>query len=194
MSNRFLAPRRWLSRLGGALLMCGAAGLAVAHSESDATGGYALIDCEHPGPKVATELPAEIAASGILQCTPSMHMIVANGVWNWRYPGSFFDRPFIPAHAPKASQGQAGARFFTRFETRELNAEQIRARHEQFAAELPTYPDTAPPARMLQLVAINDLGHELDAYYGFRSERDGWVVLCTPACATENMFLIEKAD
>jgi hypothetical protein len=123
-----------------------------------------------------------------------MHMIVANGTWNWRYPGSFFDRPFIPAYAPKASQGKAGARFFTRFETRELAPEEIRARHEQFAAELPTYPDAAPPARMLQLVAVNDLGHELDAYYGFRSERDGWVVLCTPACATENMFLIEKVD
>jgi hypothetical protein len=185
--------KRILTLLAG-VLICGAISPVAAHSESEDSPGPSLIDCEHPGKNVATELPPEIAASGYLQCTPSMHMIVANGTWNWRYPGSFFDRPFIPAYAPLASQGQGGTRFFTRFETRELDAAEIRTRHEKFAAELPTYREKEVPARILQLVAINDLGHELDAYFGFRSERAGWVVLCTPACATENMFLIEKID
>lgn len=192
MSIRFLALLG--SALSGGVLFCGAAGLAAAHSESEGASGFALIDCEHPAQNVATELPPEIAASGFLQCTPSMHMIVANGAWTWRYPGSFFDRPFIPAYAPQASQGQGGTRFFTRFETRELSPDEVRERHEKFVAELPTYREKVAPVRVLQLVAINDLGHELDAYFGYRSEREGFVVMCTPACATENMFLIEKVE
>jgi hypothetical protein len=192
VSIRFMALLCGVAFSGSLIL--GAAVPAGAHSESEGGPGYALIDCDHPAKEVVTELPPEIAASGYIQCTPSMQMIVSNGAWNWRYPGSFFDRPFIPAYAPQASQGQGGARYFTRFETRELDAGEIRERHEKFAAELPTYREKALPSRILQLVAINDLGHELDAYFGFRSERDGWVVLCTPTCATENMFLIEKVE
>jgi hypothetical protein len=34
----------------------------------------------------------------------------------------------------------------------------------------------------------------LDAYFGFRSDDDGWVVLCTPECAPEYLFLMQKID
>jgi hypothetical protein len=169
-----------------------ACGLALAHPEDDKAAPHAVIDCEHPAPGTATELPAEIADIAYLQCTPAMQMLVANEGWSWRYPGSFFDRPFIPAYAPEASQGTGGARYFSGFSTRDLSADEVRERHAQFARTLPNYRQDAAPERIVMLEAKNDLGHVVDAYFGFRSGDSGWVVMCTPQCAPENMFLIQK--
>lgn len=169
-----------------------ACSVALAHPESEGAAHHAGIDCEHPAPGVVTELPAEIASIAYLQCTPAMQMIVANEGWSWRYPGSFFDRPFIPAYAPEASHGTGGARYFAAFATRDLSAEEVRERHDLFARTLPNYRQDAVPARILMLEAKNDLGHEIDAYFGFRSGDSGWVVMCAPQCAPENMFLIQK--
>ena len=65
---------------------------------------------------------------------------------------------------------RGGPRYFTEFTVTELTATDARKRHETFAKDLPTYRETAPPARLVKRVAHNDLGHELDAYFGFRSD------------------------
>ncbi len=181
-------------RLSVGLLLSLAAVQALPNPETEGGSEYALIDCEHPAANVATVLPAAIAGPAQIECNPMRQSLVANEGWTWRYPGSYFDRPFIPAYAPRASLGEAGARFFTGFRSVELSQPDIRKQHEKFAREIPTYPEQAAPARIIKLVATNDLGHELDAYFGFRSERKGWVVLCAPDCAPENLFLIEKAE
>ncbi|HEX7810990.1 MAG TPA: hypothetical protein VF460_03695 [Burkholderiales bacterium] len=169
-----------------------AAILASAHSENE-SAKYAPIDCDHPAPGVVTALPEILAGPAYLQCTPAFQQIVSSDAWSWRYPGSFFERPFIPAYAPTPSHGHGGARYFTGFEAVELDANELRAQHERFKS-IPTYRESTVPVRILKLVATNDLGHELDAYFGFRSEREGWVVMCTPDCAPENMFLIERRE
>lgn len=181
-------------RLSLGLVLSLASVQAMPHSETEGDAGYAVIDCEHPAANVATALPPALASPAHLQCTPGFQQIVSNDGWSWRYPGSFFDRPFIPAYAPKLSHGKGGPRFFTGFEAQDLDGAEVSALHERFARELPTYRQQAAPERILKLVAINDLGHALDAYFGFRSEREGWVVLCTPDCAPENFFLIEKTE
>lgn len=181
-------------RVSLGLLLSLAAVESLPHSETEGGPGYAVIDCEHPAANVVTALPPAVSSPAHLQCTPAFQQIVSNDGWTWRYPGSYFDRPFIPAYAPRLSHGKGGPRFFTGFETQELSPDEVRAQHDRFTKDIPTYREKAAPARILKLVATNDLGHELDAYFGFRSEREGWVVLCTPDCAPENLFLIEKAE
>lgn len=181
-------------RLSLGLLLFLASVPAMPGSESEDGQGYTVIDCEHPAANVATALPVAVASPARIECNPMRQSLVANEGWTWRYPGSYFDRPFIPAYAPQASWGHGGARFFTSFSAVELPEPEIRKQHEKFARELPTYRDKTAPARILKLVATNDLGHELEAWFGFRSGREGWVVICTPDCAPENFFLIEKAE
>lgn len=166
---------------------------ALAHSETEATGP-ALLDCGHPPETLVTALPEQVAKVASVECNPSAQTIVARDGWSWRYPGSFFDRPIIPAYAPMDSRHREGPRYFTEFSATELTAADARKRHETFAKDLPTYRETAPPVRLVKLVAHNDLGHELDAYFGFRSDGNGWVVLCAPECAPEYLFLIQKID
>jgi len=73
-------------------------------------------------------------------------MIVAAEGWVWRFPGSYFDRPSIPAYSPVESRPEAGGRYFTGFKATELSAGEIRKLHETFGKTLVTYTDASPPA------------------------------------------------
>jgi len=175
------------------LFLSFAAAQALAHSEGE-TSGPVLLDCEHPPQLLVKMLPEALAKVASVECNPSAQTIVARDGWSWRYPGSFFDRPIIPAYAPMDSRQTGGPRYFTEFKATELSAADARKRHEMFAKDLPTYRETSPPMRLVKLVAHNDLGHEMDAYFGFRSDGGGWVVLCAPECAPEYLFLMQKID
>jgi len=166
---------------------------ASAHSEAEAPAG-GILDCEHPPRNLVHSLPEQIAMAATVICTPSAQMIVAGEGWSWRFPGSFFDRPSIPAYSPIESRPEAGGRYFTGFKATELSGSEIKELHETFAKLLVTYTDTSPPARIVKLVARNDQGHPMDAYFGFKSQSDGWVALCAPDCAPEFFFLINRHD
>jgi len=178
---------RWLPLL---LLL---ASQVCAHSEGEAPAG-SILDCEHPPKNLTHALPEQVAMAATVVCMPSAQMIVANDGWSWRFPGSYFDRPSIPAYSPVESRSQAGGRYFTGFNATELSAGEIRKLHETFIKTLATYPDALPPARIVKLVARNDQGHPMDAYFGFRSASEGWVALCAPDCAPEFFFLINRQD
>jgi hypothetical protein len=166
---------------------------ALAHSESAApTDG--VIDCEHPPKNMARALPKQMAGTASIICTPSTQMIVAQERWAWRFPGSFFDRPSIPAYSPVESRPTAGGRYFVGFSVNELSATEIKKLHETFTRMLVTYTGTAPPQRIVKLVARNDQGHSMDAYFGFNSRNQGWVALCAPDCAPEMFFLTNRHD
>ena len=166
---------------------------AFARSEAEAPAPD-ILDCEHPPRKLVHVLPEQLAKAATVICTPSAQMIVAGEGWAWRFPGSYFDRPSIPAYSPLESRPQAGGRYFTGFKATELSGAEIKKLHDTFVKTLVTYPDAQPPARIVKLVARNDQGHPMDAYFGFRSQSEGWVALCAPACAPEYFFLIKRHD
>jgi len=166
---------------------------AFADSAAQALAGD-LLDCEHTPENLTHALPNQIAMAATVICMPSAQMIVAGQGWVWRFPGSFFDRPSIPAYSPLESRGDAGGRYFTGFQATELSGLQIKTLHETFAKTLATYTDASPPARIVKLVARNDQGHPMDAYFGFRSQNEGWVALCAPECTPEFFFLINRQD
>jgi hypothetical protein len=176
------------------LFLCfAAAHAALAHSEGE-TSGPGLLDCEHPPQSLVKMLPEAVAKVASDECNPSVQAIAAGDAWSWRYPGSFFDRPIIPAYAPMDSHQTGGPRYFTAFKATEFSVTGARKRHEMLAKDLPTYLEMAPPARLVKLLAHNDLGHELDAYFGFCSDGGGWVGLGAPECLPEHLFLMQKID
>ena len=150
------------------------------------------LDCQHPPKNIARKLPKDIAVAATILCTPSSQLISAKDGWVWRYPASYFDRPSIPAYAPALSRGQARGRYFTGLKATQLSKAEMGALHLRFTASLSTYADRKAPTRVVLLKAKNDLGHSLEAYFGFDSKDDGWVAVCTPACAPEYFFLINR--
>jgi len=167
---------------------------AFAHGGEDAAGDDALLDCEHPPKDLAKTLPNQLASAATILCTPSAQMIVAPDGWVWRFPGSFFDRPSIPAFAPVESRSNAGGRYFTGFKAADLSDGEIKSLHERLATTLVTYTDAAPPDRIIKLVARNDQGYPMDAYFGFKSGSEGWVALCAPDCVPEFFFLTKHQE
>ena len=163
---------------------------AFAHSDGQAPEG--LLDCEHPPADFARALPQSLADAATLLCMPAAQMIVARDGWAWRFPGSFFDRPSIPAYTPVESAG--AGRYFTGFKATELSRAEIKSLHESLVKDLVTYTDSAPPERIVKLVAYNDQGYSMDAYFGFKSADEGWVALCAPACAPEFFFLMNRLN
>jgi len=166
---------------------------AFAHSDAEAPAG-SLLDCEHPPENLTHELPKQVAMAAAVLCTPSAQMIVAGDGWVWRFPGSFFDRPSIPAYSPVESRTEAAGRYFTGFTATELSTGEIRKLHETFARTLTTYAHASLPTRIVKLVAMNDRGYPMDAYFGFKSQSEGWVALCAPDCVSEFFFLINRLD
>jgi hypothetical protein len=179
---------RWLP-----LLLLVVALQAFAHSETEAPAA-GILDCEHPPKNLKHVLPKLVAKAATVICTPSAQMIVAAEGWIWRFPGSYFDRPSIPAYSPVESRSQASGRYFSGFQATELSGSEIKKLHDTFVKTLVTYPDAQPPARIVKLVARNDHGIPMDTYFGFRSQSEGWVAVCAPDCAPEFFFLINRHD
>ncbi len=86
----------------------------------------------------------------------------------------------------------AGGRYFTAFEATELAAGEIEKLHASFTETLATYADQTVPRRIVKLVAHNDHGHSMDAYFGFKTPGEGWVAVCAPDCMPEFFFLINR--
>ncbi len=164
---------------------------AFAHSDADAPAAGTL-DCDHPPKDLARMLPKPVAGAATIVCTPSTQMISPHDGWTWRFPGSYFDRPSIPAYSHVESRGDASGRYFTKFEAKELSAGEIGKLHQKFTQSLATYPESKAPPRIVKLVARNDKGHVVDAYFGFKSKDEGWVAVCAPECAPEFFFLINR--
>jgi hypothetical protein len=168
-----------------------AAAPAHAHPE-DEVQGPSVIDCDHPPETMIKTLPAAFEGIGRLACSASGQSIVAHPDWSWRFPASIFVRPSIPAFTPAQSQTIVGARHFTGFEEADVSAAEAQALHRRFSQTVSTYNQSEPPQILKKLLAKNDLGHQFEIYFGLKSKRDGWVVLCDPDCAPEYVFVVEK--
>ncbi len=115
-----------------------------------------------------------------------------NDDWVWRYPNSYFDRPFISAFSPRTRKAETGIRFFRRISAYEADqAERLEA-YEKIFKNLRNFPDKHPPKRMIRMDTVNDIKDETQIYFGFNSDDTGWAVVCSPDCAPEYFFLIEK--
>ena len=173
-----------------ALAACSAL-LAHAHQEatSDAPSGY---DCEHPPTDAVTDLPGLLGAVGRLVCLPAGPGILANQGWTWRYTGSFFEMPAIPAHAHVDSAGMAPPFYFTEVSARELSADEAAGVSDDLAKEVETYRPTGSLAGMTVVDAVNNYGKGITVFMPMQSETDGWLIVCTPQCRSDYVIVVSK--
>ena len=115
-----------------------------------------------------------------------------NDDWIWRYPNSYFDRPFISAFSPRTRKVEPGIRFFRRISAYEADAAERQEAYETIFKNLRNFPDKQAPKRMIRMDTVNDIKDETQIYFGFNSEEAGWAVVCAPDCGPEYFFLIEK--
>ena len=165
------------------LLLCAPA-LALAHSDSHEAEEEA--ECEN---HLADTFPELLKPYARIECD---QFIVNPANWQWRYPNSYFDRPYIPAFAPKPKKLVAGMRVFRQLAAEEISAAQAAELHETKFRKIRTYKQSQPPQRLIHLKATNDLGDSMDVWFGFLNDDTGWVSICAPVCAPEYLFLVER--
>ena len=176
------------------LAALGAAAVSQAHQEGDGRSGPEPLDCEHPPADAVTGLPEAIQPFAELACAPNGQLIVAREDWVWRYPASYFDRPFVAAYSPMESRTEPGARYFTSLVVEELTGEAARKQNEALGKTLPNYRPEAPANSVLRMIATNELGHRFDVYFPMTDANRGWGAICAPQCAPEMLFMIYRNE
>ncbi len=167
------------------LLLLSAPMLSQAHTDNhDADEDEG--ECEN---HLADAFPELLKPYARLECD---QFIVNPAGWQWRYPNSYFDRPYIPAFAPKPKKQVAGMRVFKQLAAEEVAPARIAELHETRFSKIRSYKQAQPPQRMVHLRATNDLGDSMDVWFGLLTEEKGWVSICAPTCAPEYFFLIER--
>ncbi len=174
-----------------AILLAGVTAFAQAHEGETETPqtGY---DCEHPPADAVGEIPGILGVAGRMYCLPAGPAIHADGAWIWRYTGSFFDVPTIPAYAHVDSASMLPPFYFTELSVRELSAEDAARRSEQLAEEVETYRPAGPIKRMETIDAVNNYGRSIQIHVAMESGNNGWVLVCTPDCQPSYVILIGK--
>jgi hypothetical protein len=118
--------------------------------------------------------------------------ISSNSDWNWRYPNSYFDRPFISAFSPRTRKPEPGMRFFRRIAAYEVQGQDIQDAYDNIFIKLKNFPEKQLPKRLIRMDTVNDIKDETHIWFGFSSDDKGWAVVCAPECAPEYLFIIEK--
>lgn len=169
--------------------------MAIAHGEHGADAHMAVeyLDCQNPPKNLIGELPEPLSRWARIECAPRGQRIVAGQGKLWRYPGSWFDRPLIPAWGPDESGSIPGAKYFIRLELQPVAAAEVTAMHQRLAKSVVTYADafTSPPQTMYRLFAENNLGHEMEVYFSERAPDDLWAIMCTPNCRPDYAFMMQ---
>ena len=185
-----------LTRLFLAGVWCVASAAAWAHEDATREA-IPILDCDHP-PEHAVNAVPEPFHWAQLECTPAGQMLVPAEDWVWRYPGSFTERPFVPAWMSADAGVSAGPRYFKTMSARLAGADEMRELKQRFvrsAIELPApRVQTDPPERIYVLAAESNLGEKLEVNFVYRSDQDIWAVPCAPACAPEQLFHIYRRD
>ena len=182
------------------LLLCMAgATFALGSSVARGHGEHAVapleqMDCSRPPAAAITQLPEPLANWARLECGAGGQKLVAAPGWQWRYPSSWFDRPFAPAGAPDASIDEPGAKYFVEMTVEVVTGAAAQAVHDKLARAISSYADAyeRAPARFYRVKAENNLGHDMEFWFPAKSETDLWGVLCVPTCRPDYAFLIQK--
>ena len=165
------------------LLLCAPA-LSFAHTDNHEAEEET--ECEN---HLADTFPEQLKPYARLECD---QFIVNPAGWQWRYPNSYFDRPYIAAFAPKPKKQVAGMRLFRELSAEDIGPAQIAELHESKFSKIKSYAQAQPPQRLVRLKATNDLGDSMDVWFGFLGDDKGWVSVCAPVCASEYFFLMER--
>ena len=175
-----------------ALLFACAAALAYAHQDETQAPQQRGYDCEHPPADAISVLPGLMGEIGRLTCLPAGQAIVASGQWTWRYTGSFFDMPTVPAHAHNEAMGLMPPFYFKEISVRELGVEQAAARSKTLAEQIATYRPEGELAGMTLVDAVNNYGHTIEMILTKESDNKGWLLVCTPECRADYVIILER--
>jgi len=151
-----------------------------------------MLDCDHPPERAVRTLPEPVARWAQLDCTPVGQMLISSEDWVWRYPGSFTDRPFLPAWMSADPGISAEPRYFKSIAARQAGADEAQQLEQRLIQSTIVLPPSAGGQRIYVLTAENNLSEKFEVNFVYRSDQDIWAVPCAPDCRPEQLIHIYR--
>ncbi|MFN0314213.1 MAG: hypothetical protein ACKVQA_04145 [Burkholderiales bacterium] len=164
-------------------------------AEEDA---YPAMDCEHPPSGAIKKLPEPLARWARISCFPSGQALSQAAHAQWRYPGSWTDRVFLPART-QADENDARPRYFTQFDVRELPFAEAREHHQRLLKEVAVYADRISdgtrvpdaPSAAWEIVGTNNQSNSFHLYMmQHAGKAEMWGLMCAPKCESHLSFIV----
>ena len=181
-----------ISRIIFFIMLC--AGIAAFAHQDEPVAEVGAYDCEHPPESAIKVLPGLLGEAGRLVCMQEGQRIVASQAWSWRYSGSFFNTPTVPAYAHIESQEMVPPFYFKKVWVEELSSDEAGKRSEQLSKQIATYRPGNKIAGMTIVKAENNYGHVTEIFMPMQSENKGWAIVCAPECQPGFVILISKLE
>jgi len=171
-----------------------------AHQDDAVESVPPIMDCDHPPKEAVSALPEPVGQWAQLDCRPSGQLLIQGQGWVWRYPGSWTDQVYVPAWMTGDSSAEGGGRYFKTASVVRLEGADAARLHDRFARELIAHEVHAggegkpKPSTVYTVVAVNDLGHQVQLNFLYRSDADIWGVACSGECKSENVFHVYRSQ
>lgn len=180
-----------MKRIIALLLLCSGA-FAYAHQGEEQAASAGAFDCEHPPADAVTALPEPLLDVGRFTCLPGGQAIAAAKPWTWRYTGSYFDMPLVPASAHRDSAGLAPPFYFHHLSVHDLAPDEAGRQNEVLKQTIVTYRPESDLVGMTRIEAENNYGQVVTMYMPMQTEDKGWLIVCTPECRPDYVIILNK--
>ena len=155
-------------------------------------------DCNTSYPDVMSSLPFPLSEFGSLMCFGNGQSIMAKPTWSWRYSGSFFDTPRIPASAHDDMAAVPPPYYFrvifSTTHAQEIKADRKTQYLDRLMSEVVTFRPQAPISQLYAIDLTNNHHVVIRVFVALETKINGWLLVCNPECQPEYVILFKKRE
>ncbi len=163
----------------------------VAHPGDDSADAVNF-DCDAHPADMLTELSSPLARIAKLICFGNGQTIIADPSWSWRYSGSFFDAPRIPASAHDGVRGTLPPFYFSEISVNSISDSEKDAEVSRLMKEIVTFRPQQGILNLFEVFIKNNHAHVIRLWVATESDRNGWMLVCTPECRPEYVIVYAR--
>ncbi len=153
-------------------------------------------DCDTSYPDVMSSLPFPLSEFGSLMCFGNGQSIIAKPKWSWRYSGSFFDTPRIPASAHEDMTAVPPPYYFrvtfSSTDAREIKADRKTRYLDRLMTDIVTFRPQVPISELYAIDLTNNHHVVIRVFVALETKTNGWLLVCNPECRPEYVILFQK--
>ena len=142
-------------------------------------------------PDMVEDLPIGLGSFAELMCFGNGQAIIARPDWSWRYTGSFFDSPYIPAGVHDGLDGIAPPFYFTNITVENVSEADSGVLIDSLEKQVVTFRPNVV-TRVSKAYLTDNHKNIIEVVVAYEDNVSGWLLVCAPSCRPEYVILFEK--
>ena len=149
-------------------------------------------DCDKSYPNMIDSLPFPLEEFATLKCFGNGQLIMAKSNWSWRYSGSFFGTPRIPASAHDELTAIPPPYYFTNVKVGEARSENMSGYLDKLMTDVMTFRPKVEITNVYDIELTNNHDSLIRLVIALEKQGNGWLLVCNPDCRPEYVILFNK--